>query len=162
MSKIPKITLKAMKDDYEQVLPEVGLKHCSYIKGLVEAAPDSDSDVAVPHADETLIRFMCAFLEQHANDDPVEEGWEKKKPRELTEWDTANLMPIVGMPLVDLLKASNFIGCQMMLNAVATHVGQVLLTKGEQEVKNYFGVDRTWTKEEEEQVKAKFPLPFVQ
>jgi hypothetical protein len=38
----------------------------------------------------------------------------------------------------------------------------VLLTKGEQEVKNYFGVDRTWTKEEEEQVKAKFPLPFVQ
>lgn len=103
---------------------------------------------------------MCGFLEHHQNDPEVGEGWENEKSRELTDWDKTNLTPIVGMKLVDLLKASNFISCQMMLNAVATYVGQVLAPKNEKEVQEYFGVFREFTKEEEEQVKAKYPVPF--
>lgn len=48
----------------------------------------------------------------------------------------------------------------MMLNCVATYIGQILVTKNEKEVQEYFGVHREFSKEEEEQVKAKYPVPF--
>jgi hypothetical protein len=72
----------------------------------MEAAPESDAEIDVPHADEVLIKFICGFLEQHKDDEEVGEGWEKQKPRELIAWDKANLAPIVGLALVNLLKVT--------------------------------------------------------
>jgi hypothetical protein len=141
-------------------LPDLAIKHCSYVKGLLEAAPDSDATIDVPHADAKSIDFLVGFLEQHKDDEEVLEGWEKQKPRELTPWDKAALGEFVGIPLVSLLKASNFLGSQMMLNAVARYVGEILVTKNEKEVQDYFGVHRDFTKDEEEQVKAKYAVPF--
>lgn len=155
---MPIILLKAATSDYKQDLPAGAVPHCSYIKGLLEAAPDGDAEIEVGHTDETLIKFMCSFLDQHKDDAPVEEGWEKQKPRELSQWDKDNLVPITRIALVNLMKAFNFIGCQIGLNATATYVGQVLVTKSEKEVMDYFGVYREFTKEEEEQVKAKYPV----
>ncbi len=145
---------------YFQELPPGAIKHCHYISGMIDAVPDSCADILVPHTDHLLIKFICAFLQEHQDDEEVADDWAKKKPRELTEWDKTNLEPIVGIPLVDLLKASSFLGCQLMLNAVATYVGSILVTKNEKEVQDYFGVYREFTKEEEEQVKAKYPQPF--
>jgi len=141
--------------------PSQALEHCSYFKGLVEAAPDSDSTIDIPHVDEGLLKFMVDFLEKHAGDEVVGEGWEKQKPRELTEWDTAQLQPIQGMRLVHLLKAANFIGCQLMLNLVAAYTGQILVSKTQQEVEQYFGKKAEWTPEQEAEVKRKYPTPFM-
>lgn len=159
-SERPEINENGEEMYYFQELPAGAIKHCNYVAAMIEAVPDSDADILVPHTDHKLIKFICAFLEQHKDDEEVGEGWEKKKPRELTEWDKTNLEPIVGIPLVDLMKASNFLGSQLMLNAVATYVGTILVTKNEKEVQEYFGVFREFTKEEEEQVKAKYPSPF--
>lgn len=152
---------------YQQLFPMGAVQHCNYIQGLLKAVEDTPVDpnappevIEVPHADEQTIKFICGFLEAHQNDEPVKEGWEKEKPRELTAQDKAEFTPIVGMALVGLLKATNFLGCQMALNATATYVGQIIVTKNEQEVQDYFGVYREFTKEEEEQVKAKYPVPF--
>jgi hypothetical protein len=143
--------------DIKVTFPMEGVPHCSYVKGMLDAAPDGDAEIEVPHADEIILSFITRFLQAHKDDAPVEEGWEKLKPRELTEADKKELLPIVGVALVNLLKAFNFLGCQLGLNATATYLGQVLVTKNEQEVQSYFGIFRTFSKEEEEQVKAKYP-----
>jgi len=155
-----KVTLKAVQDEFKKEFPADAVKHASYVKGLLEAAPDSDSELEVPHANEAVINVIVAFAEAHKADEEVTEEWTKQKPRELTEGDKALFIPIVGMQLVNLLKATNFLGFQMLLNAAATYTGQVLVTKNEKEVQEYFGVFREFTKEEEDQVKAKYPVPF--
>jgi hypothetical protein len=155
---MPCIILKPLDSSSFQIeFPLTGVPHCSYIKGLLDAAPDGDALVEVPHSDEIILKFICGFLDVHKDDAPVEEGWEKLKPRELTQWDKDNLLPISKLPLINLLKAFNFLGCQLGLNAASTYVGQVLITKTEKEVQEYFGVFREFTKEEEEMVKAKYP-----
>lgn len=154
------VLLKAANSDHKAVLPPDSIKHCAYIKGILEGAPEGEVEIEVPETDHTLINFMIEFLKEHANDEEVTEGWEKEKPRPLTGSDKELLEPIVGKPLIYLLKASNFIGCQLMLNAVSTYVASVLVTKDVAEVQQYFGVFREFTKEEEEQVKAKYPVPF--
>ena len=157
---MPVILLKAAVGDYKQDLPPGAIPHCSYIKGLLEAAPDGDAEIITEHSDEILIKWICAFLDRHKDDEPVLEGWEKSKPRELTQADKDSLLPIVGIALVNLLKACNFLGSQIALNAVATYVGQVLVTKNEKEVQEYFGVFREFTPAEEQQVREKYPVPF--
>jgi hypothetical protein len=155
-----KVTLKAAQDEFKKDFPSDAIKHASYIKGLVEAAPEGDAELEVPHANEALVNVIVQFAEAHNADEEVTEEWIKQKPRELTEGDKALFTPIVGIQLVNLLKAANFIGFQMLLNAAATYVGQILVTKNEKEVQEYFGVFREFTKEEEDQVKAKYPVPF--
>ena len=48
-----------------------------------------------------------------------------------------------------------------MLNAVAHHVASIVHDKSEQQVNAYFGIDREFTKEEVDMVKAKYPGLFV-
>lgn len=156
----PTIVFKAHNSDHKANMPYNSVKHCAYIKGLLEAAPEGDVEIEIPHTDHVLINFMVGFLEQHADDEEMTPDWEKQKPRPLTEWDKENLTPITGIALVNLLKASNFIGCQLMLNVIASHVGGILSNKNEAEVQEYFGVTRVFSPEEEEQVKAKYPVPF--
>jgi len=153
------ITLKATVGDYSQLFPAGAVKHCVYIARLLDAA-EGDATIEVPHADEAIIKFMCEFLEQHKDDPTVPPEWEKQKPIDLTEWDKEHLTPIVGLKLIDLMKASDFLACQLMLNAVAKHVGEILVNKNELEVQEYFGVPATFTKEQEEEVKKKYPVPF--
>jgi hypothetical protein len=155
-----KITLTAAADQFKAELKQEDVKHFSYIKGLMEAAPDCDAEIDVPHADAAIIQTIITFADQHSNDPEVNPEWTKEKPRELTEGDKANFAPHVGMALVNLLKAANFLGNQMLLNAAATRVGQVLVTKNEKEVQDYFGVHREITKEEADAVQAKYPIPF--
>lgn len=121
------ISLKATDgDEYVRELPTATIKHASYIKGLVDAAPDSVVEIDVPHANKEIVDFMVDFLVQHQDDEEIEENWEKLKPREMTDWDKQRITGnFVGMALINLMKATNFIGCQLALNVVATHVGQV-------------------------------------
>lgn len=159
-TKMVKITLIASVGQYKDELKESDVKHFSYVKGLIEAAPDGDAEIEVPHADEAIIKTILVFAEQHSNDEEVSESWTKEKPRDLTDADKANFAPHVGMALVNLLKAANFLGNQMLLNAAATYVGQIIVTKNEKEVQDYFGVHREITKEEADAVQAKYPIPF--
>ena len=155
---MPIIVLKSVDGQaFQMELPDGTAKHCSYVKGLLDAAPDGDAEIEVVHSDEVIIRFICDFLQRHKDDAEVEVGWEKLKPRELTDADKAALLPIVGIALVNLMKACNFLGSQITLNAVATYVGQVLVTKNEKEIQQYFNVFREFTPEEEKQVKEKYP-----
>lgn len=158
MSRI--INFKAQNVDHISTIVPDAVKHCNYVKGILEASDENEVTVEIPHSDPKIIDFMADFLEKHKDDEEVTDGWEKQKPRALTPEDKEGLQKFVGLELVNLLKAANFIGSQLMLNAVATYVGQVLVTKNEQEVQAYFGVQREFTKEEEEQVKAKYPVPF--
>ena len=148
-------------EKYKQEFPMGCVHHSTmFTEALNVFQGEGDILEPIDNADETIIRFMCGWAEQHQNDEEIAPDWEKQKPRELTAWDKANLEPIVKMPLINLLKAAGFIGCQLMLNCVATQVGQILVVKNEEEVQEYFGVRATFTKEDEEEVKRKYPVPF--
>jgi hypothetical protein len=73
--------------EYSEIIPEEGIKHCNYVKSLVEASdPDTDASIDLPPGigNEKNIRFACEFLIQHASDEPVGEDWAKQPKRELT------------------------------------------------------------------------------
>lgn len=156
-----RVILKEVGDGYVQEFPQAGLIHSKAINAVVEDAQDAADAprvIEVPFGNEKNITFMCAFAATHANDEPVEIGWEKQRPRELTPWDKENLRPFVGMELVHLLKATNFIGNQMMLNAVGTYVGSIMESMNEVDIQKYFGVMREFSKQDEAEVKAKYPV----
>lgn len=161
---MPIILLKATTGDAytRQLTDKTTAKHTSYIKGLLSCAPYSDFELEIPHADKDIIDFIVDWLDHHEADDEIPDDWEKKRPLELTDWDRARMVDtFVGVALINLMKAANFIGCQLMLNAVATYVGQVLVTKSERDVMDYFGVHREWTAADEAMVKEKFRTPFM-
>jgi hypothetical protein len=155
------ITLKSLVGpEYQQELPQVAIKHCAYIRGLLEVAPDADSEVEVPFADEAIIKMICAFHEQHKDDAEVEPDWDKKRPRDLTAWDKENFKAFTGMNIVQLLKSVNFLGSQLMLNAGSVYLGQILIVKNKDEIQDFFGRKREFTEEETASVKARYPTPF--
>lgn len=146
---------------YAQELPAAGVKFCSYIQGLMEAAPNQDLTIEVPHADAATIKIICAFHEEHKNDEEVEHDWEKKRPRELTAWDKENLAPFNGMAVANLLKAVNFLSSQLMLNTVAVYVGQKMVIMDAKQIQDYYGIQKAeFTEEEKAAVKARYPNPF--
>jgi hypothetical protein len=72
---MPVIMLKSVEGEpFEMQLPPDAVKHCSYIRGLLDAAPDGDATIEVPHTNAELIKFICEFHEQHKNDPEVEVG----------------------------------------------------------------------------------------
>lgn len=167
------ITYLATPDNSFRIpLAENLVSSCAYVKGLIDQVdPESpESTIQVQHSDQTLLEFTVAFLEQHANDPQPEEGEEaKKKQYTLTDWDKQHfgkywtaekVEPETNIKIVDLLKMADFLQCKVLLDAAATVMGQILVTKNEQEVQQWFGRHRTFTKEEEEAVAAKYPVPF--
>jgi len=114
----------------------------------------------VPHSNRVIIDFLCDWIEQYHENPEITLGWERQKPLSLTEWETANLTPIVGIELINLLKSASFIGCQLMMNAIATYIGHVIIVMDEIQIQTYFGVFREYSEEEDKAVQLKYPLPF--
>lgn len=137
--------------EYSETIPEEGIKHCNYVKGLVEASDENtDASIDLPPniGNEKNVHFACDFLKQHASDEPVSEDWAKQPKRELTEWDKTVLAQFHGIELANLLKVANFLGSQLMLIVVSTHVADIIKNKSMAELQEYFGVFYEPTDEE--------------
>lgn len=145
---------------FEVQISKKAIEHASYVKGLMSVTEEDLPTIPVSDADQKSLEIIVAFLEAHASDPEVPEDWKEKPVVPLTPEDETLFAGLTGPEYVRLLKATNFVGSMLMLNAVSQSMARILSGKSEEEVQDWFGKRRTFTEAEINSVKEKYPTLF--
>jgi len=141
------------------VVPFNYIQHAEYIKSIVESSEENDILIEVPNAKGPILDFMGYFMNAHQNDDVLGEISPENIPP-LTDADKVELQKLNPIQLVDLMKAADYIHAQNMVACACTFVASELVTKNEEEIQKYYGIERTFTEKEIQSVQEKFPALF--
>ena len=145
---------------FEVQISKKAVSHAKYFAELIEVTEEELPVMEVAEADRKTLEIIASFLEAHSDYSDVPEDWKEKPVAPLTPADEALFKDLTGPEYVRLLKASNFLGSKLMVNVVSQAAARIMSGKSEEEVQDWFGKRRTFTEEEINSVKAKFPTLF--
>lgn len=151
---------------HERALDDEAIGHLRVAKEMLADIPQEQGvRVPVMYAAACQIDFICEFLARNKAL-PVPDNGEAQRsgPRQLSAEDKAQLAAFEtahgGLAISQLFKAASFCDSQLLVNTVATFLGEVITSRDEAGVVAYFGVPYNPTAEQVAEVDARYPESF--
>lgn len=152
--------------EHARAIEDVVISHVQVAKQmLADIGADDEVRVPVLHAAAEQIDFICDFLSRNKDlPVPADGDVQRSGPRRLSVEDREQLVAFEtkhgGLAISQLFKASLFCDSQLLLNTVATFLGEVITSRDQAGVVEYFGVPYNPTKQQMDEVDARYPEAF--
>lgn len=139
---------------YRRKIHSDSVKWSSYLKPMVESASDGcEVCEVVVHSNPDSLNVICDFLD-HWLESPPAEG------EKLLDWDLQRLKDWSSIEEVLLLQSVNFLGIKPLEDKVILNLVKDVKDLDLPGLKSYLRTDREFTKEEEEEVRARINIPY--
>jgi hypothetical protein len=151
----PTIYLAAASDPtYRRKIHPDSVKWSSYLEPLVKTASEgSDVNEVVCHSNPASLDVICDFLDHWLENPPAEN-------EKLLEWDADRLKDWSSVEEITLLQAANFLGIKPLEDKVILNFVKDVKDLDIPGLKGYLRTDREFTKEEEEEVRARINIAY--
>lgn len=125
----------------------------SLIQDMIEENEDEMPRIPVPNVEGKTLEKVIEYCNYHY-DKPIEEI---EKPLKgdvndyICEWDK-KFLEMEQHVLIDVIMASNYLNIKSLLDLTCAKIASMIRGKSPQQIRDIFGIENDFTKEEEEQV----------
>lgn len=125
----------------------------SLIQDMIEENEDEMPRIPVPNVEGKTLEKVIEYCNYHY-DKPIEEI---EKPLKgdvndyICEWDK-KFLEMEQHLLIDVIMASNYLNIKSLLDLTCAKIASMIRGKSPQQIRDIFGIENDFTKEEEEQV----------
>lgn len=127
------------------------------IKSILEETEDEDDDditIPVPNVEDKPLKKVIEYCNEHWNNhaDEIMKPLNGKLDTLISEFDAAYLVMNESL-LVELIMAANYLDIKDLLDLTCASTADMMKGKSPEEIREMFGIENDFTKEEEDKIK---------